>query len=115
MRVADADLGRVDAVAFLHALLAAVAEIAVVGHVYGVRHAAGDVVERVHLLAHDGLGLHQSDGVGVAGVVEDVLRRALLDNAAGVHDDDVVRHARNDAEVVGDEHDGAVDLVLELL
>ena len=43
------------------------------------------------------------------GVEENLLHRPLFDDAAGVHHDDVVRHLRDDAEVVRDEHNAAVD------
>ena len=45
---------------------------------------------------------------------EDLLRRALLDDAAGVHDDHIVRHFGDDAEVVRDEHDRGIDLILQI-
>ena len=107
------DLVRVLALAALDAHLAAVAEIAIVGHVDGVRHLAGDGIEAIHALVDDRLGRHQADGVGVRGVCEDLLHRALFDHAAGIHDHNVVRHFGDDAKVVGDEHDRGVDLVLQ--
>ena len=45
---------------------------------------------------------------------EDLFRRTLLDDAAGIHDDHVVRHLRDDAKVMRDEHDGGVDAILEV-
>mgnify|MGYP000178790586 CR=1 FL=1 len=45
---------------------------------------------------------------------EDLLRRALLDDAASVHDDHIVCHFGDDAEVVRDEHDRGIDLILQI-
>ena len=45
---------------------------------------------------------------------EDLLRRALLNDAASVHDDHIVRHFGDDAEVVRDEHDRGIDLILQI-
>ena len=42
--------------------------------------------------------------------VEDVVDRALLDDAARVHHDDPVGVAGHDAEVVGDEEEGELEL-----
>ena len=38
----------------------------------------------------------------------------LLGLAAGIHDDDALRHLGDDAEIVGDQHDRGVDLLLQL-
>src|SRR5699024_19579 len=51
---------------------------------------------------------------GVGGVVEDIVGSALFHHAAGVHDHHIVGHAGHHAKIVGDEHDGGVDLLLEL-
>jgi hypothetical protein len=48
-------------------------------------------------------------------VGEELLRRALLDDPAGVHDEDAPAHAGDDAEVVGDDDDRGVVLVREAL
>ena len=53
-------------------------------------------------------------GVGVLGVVEDVGGRAGFDDAAGIEDGDFVGHSGDDADVVGDEHDGGLVLGLEV-
>ena len=47
----------------------------------------------------------QRPRVGVLRRVEDVVDRPLLDHAPQVHDDHVVGHLGDDAQVVGDEHD----------
>ena len=47
------------------------------------------------------------------GVVEDLVSSALLADGAGVHDDDLVTHLGNNAQVVGDHNDGHAQLSLE--
>ena len=114
MRRRQTHLNGVFARAALEALFAAVLEIAVVRHIDRIRHLAGDRIEFVDLLADDGLRRHQTDGIGVRRVREDLLGGPFFDDLARVHDHDVVRHLRDDAEVVGDEHDRTVDPVLQI-
>ena len=78
MRGGELDHVGILAAALLHLHLAAILEVAVVRHIDGVRHLAGDGVQLIHLLAHHGLGGHQADGVGVGGIGEDLLHRTLL-------------------------------------
>ena len=91
-------------------------EEAVVRHIYRVRHVTGNVKERVGLVAgaHSGLRLLQTDGVGMLGIVEDLLHGTLLNNASCVHYYYVVSHLGNNTEVVGNKHDRAVDSVLKI-
>ena len=110
----DADLAGILAVAALQAHLAAILEVAVVRHIDGVGDLAGDGIELVDLLADHRLGSHQADGVGVGGMREDLLRRALLHDASRIHDHHIVRHLGDNAQIVGDEHDGGVDLILQV-
>ena len=60
-------------------------EIAVIRHIDGVGDVAGDVEQRVAVGIQRRLGFLQTDGVGVAGIVEDLVHRALFNDAAGVH------------------------------
>ena len=53
-------------------------------------------------MAEVGDGLHERARVGMARPLDDVGRGRVLDDAAGVHDDDAVGHARDDREVVRD-------------
>jgi hypothetical protein len=81
----------------------------------GREAAAGRRIEKAGRQALDGLELvgagpvearhraQEPDGVGMAGAGEDVLRRALLDHLAGIHDVDAVGIARHHAEIVGDD------------
>src|SRR5216683_5513677 len=54
-------------------------------------------------------------GVGMLRGVEQLAHRAGLDNLAGIHDRELVAHARDDAEVVGHENNGDPGLLLEIL
>ena len=42
-------------------------------------------------------------------VQKNLLNRALFNDPSGIHHDDIVRHFRNNTEVVRDKHDAAVD------
>ena len=47
------------------------------------------------------------------GIGENLLGGALLHHAAGVHDHHVVGHLGDNTQVVGDQHDGGIDLILQ--
>ncbi len=53
-------------------------------------------------------------GVGVERAAEQLPDRRLLGLAAGIHDDDALRHLGDDPQIVGDQHDRRVDLLLQL-
>ena len=57
----------------------------------------------------------QRPGIGVAGIVEDLLAGAHLDDAARVHHGDAVGHVGHHAQIVGDVDGGEVVLLLHLL
>ena len=102
MGIADLNGGGILTGAVLTVHLAAVTEVAVVGHIDGVGHAAGDVVQAFDLLTDNGLGTHQTNGVGMAGIVENVSSGTLFDHTTGVHNHNVVSHTGNHAQVMGD-------------
>ena len=52
----------------------------------------------------------QSPGVRVERLIEDRVHRALLHDVPGVHDQDVVAHLGDDAQVVRDQDDRRVEL-----
>src|SRR5438132_4230036 len=54
-------------------------------------------------------------GVGVLRRVEQVTHAARFDNLAGVHDRELVAHARDDAEVMGHKDDRNPSLLLQFL
>ena len=55
----------------------------------------------------------QALGVGVALVSEEIVHRSLFDDAAAIHDDDVMGDLGDHAEVVGDEQDRHAELSLQ--
>ena len=59
--------------------------------------------------------LEQAVGVGVRRLGQHLLGVALLDAAAGVHDDDVVRGLGDDREVVRDEDDRRAEILLQVV
>ncbi|MNL22118.1 hypothetical protein D3C87_1434460 [compost metagenome] len=60
-----------------------------------------------------GNGLQQKLGIGVTRAGEQLLRVALLHNAAKIHDRDAIRHVANHAHVMADEQIGQPQLVLK--
>ena len=54
-------------------------------------------------------------GIGVGWIVEQGHHVRFLHHLAGIHDHDPVGSLRNNAQIVGDEHDGGVILPLEPL
>mgnify|MGYP006864373390 CR=1 FL=1 len=101
--------------ALIHTLRASFFKVAMVGHIDGVRHVAGNVEQGIASRIQGRLGLLQADGVRMHGVVEDLGNGTLLNNSTCIHNDDVVRHLCDNAEVVSDKHDRAVDLIFQLL
>ena len=68
-----------------------------------------------HLPVEAGHRAEQAPGVGVlAGARKIVLRGAVLDALAAVHDQDVVGQLGDDAEVVGDDDDRGAELLLQV-
>jgi hypothetical protein len=89
------------------------------GRAAGVEAAAAGDQGRVGRLAGEDLLLdvvdlgddrQQGPGVGVAGVGQDGLGRALLDDAAQVHHGQPVGDVPGQAEVVGDDQDGQAEV-----
>lgn len=58
-----------------------------------------------------GNGLQQKLGIGVTRAGEQLLRVALLHDAAKIHDRDAIRHVANHAHVMTDEQIGQPQLV----
>ena len=57
----------------------------------------------------------QPPAIGMPGLGEDVAGRAPLHDAAGIHDHDPVGDLGDDAEIMGDQHDGGAEVAAELL
>ena len=105
MRVAHLNASRVFTATLSYALAASALEIAGVGEVDGVGNLPGDGIEGLVYVGVDHrLALLQAYRVGVKGIMEDVVRRSLLYNASCVHNDDLVCHFGDNAEIVSDEH-----------
>ena len=81
-----------------------------------MRHVAGDEFDPPPIVrVGQGYGVEQGPGVGMAGRGEQVVRRCRLDDAAEVHHGHPVGDVLDDAEVVGDDEVGEVELALQPL
>ena len=85
------------------------------GQVDGIRHQALDGLQPVGVHVQPGDGPEQADGVGVGGVIEDILQRAVFHDLAGVHDGHLVAALRHDAQVMGDEHHRRAEFLFQLV
>ena len=65
------------------------------------------------MLTDDRLRSHEAYGIGMSRARKHLPCRSRFHHAAGVHDHDIVRHFRDDTEVMGNQHDGRIDLVLQ--
>ena len=74
----DIDHFRIYSLAFINAHFTAVFKIAVIRQVDRVRHGPGDAVQTFRVLSDDRLGSHQTDGVWMSGVVEDLRSQAFF-------------------------------------
>ena len=97
-------------------MLAARREDAAAGNLVGRGHPAGDRRQDPRALGrvHVGQAAHQALRIGVRRVGVDLARGGVLDHLTGVHDRDLVRHARHHAEVVADVEGRRVVPLLEL-
>ena len=57
----------------------------------------------------------EGPGIWMARIVEYIFGSALLNDLASVHDGDIICHVSNDTKVMGDEDDGEVLLLFELV
>ena len=95
--------------------IAARREAALVEFLPQRRHGAGDGCQRAAALAGVGQRLQQQPRVGVLGCTKEFFRGSHLDDLAGIHQRDPVRHARHHGQIVGDEHQAHALLFLQLL
>ncbi len=117
MSLRDGDLRRPVLPALLDREAAALVERAAGDRPVKARHEAGDLGEAgaaATRLATRHRG-QQAQRVGVCRPVEKVRHLPFLDDAAGIHHRHLVRHFRDDAEIVGDQQHGCAELALELL
>ena len=89
-------------------------EAAADGQVDQVRDVARDDRQLVLERPDDGDRPDQSLGVRVERIAEQRRHVGLLDDLAGVHDRHPVAHLGDDAQVVGDQHDGRAGLVAQV-
>ena len=79
-----------------------------------VRRHAGDGMELPTAPVQGRQGLHQSPGIGVPGIVIDLLRRADLHDLSGVHDGDPVGAPGNHPQIVGNQNGCSAQLLLDI-
>ena len=60
-------------------------------------------------------GIHQTNGIGVLGIIEESPGGGLFHDVSGVHHRHLVGHFGNDAQVVGDDDNGHMELFLQVL
>ena len=116
--VAVVDELRLDLRADVRGPRAAGVEAACLGRVRRARHVALEhdlLAGRVLARVRDRHRGEQRDGVRVDRVLVDLVRGPDLDDLAQVHHRDPVGDVADDAEVVGDEHVGEPELVLQVL
>ena len=99
----------------LHAVVAAGSEGAARGQVGQVHRGTGDGDQLVVSAVQGGNGTKQALGVLVTGIVENLIHRAPLADPAGVHDNDLVAHIGDHAQVVGNHDDGHAHFLLQVL
>lgn len=99
----------------LHALIASFLEVTVVRHIHRVGNVARYIEEARVLRFHRGLRFLQALRVRMAGMMENFRSRSLFDNPPCVHYNHIVRHFRDNAEVVRDEQNRTVDSLFQVV
>ena len=110
----DLHRGGIAALARIAALRAAVIEAAVGRQIHRIAHESGDGLETVDVIFEARQRCEQAEGVGMTGIVEDLLDLAGFDDLTRVHDGALVADIRNNAEVVGDEEQRRAEFVLQV-
>ena len=95
---------RILAAALFDATVAAFFEIAIIGHIYGVRHLPGYAVKLVNILTYDRLTLLKTYRIRMQRIFEYLAHGTAFNNFACIHYVYIVRHFGYNAEVVRDEH-----------
>ncbi len=80
----------------------------------GISASGGNRPSFAGLSAERGNAADQPARVGMQRIVEDCVGAAFLDDAAGIHDRDPVRHFGDGAHVVRDQHDGDAEFLLDV-
>ena len=105
---------RIAAEARLTPLVTTVSEIAMVTHIHRVRNVSGYAVKPVDVLPDGRLALLKPYRIWVEGIFENLLNSSPLYHSSGIHDDNVVNHLGNNAEVVSYKQYASAYLVLDL-
>ena len=99
----------------LHTLIAAGRKRAALRRIQHINRRSLDRDKTLMLLTvHARNAADQPLGVLVLRVIENIVRCAVLHNISGIHNRDVVAHARHHAEVVRDHHDRHAKLILQI-
>ena len=113
---ADLHIGRHLLEADLHGVLTPGGEGAALWRIEHVHRRSLDGDEPLMALGvHPGHGAQQPHGVGVRGVIEDIVHRSLFHHLTGVHDADLVADLGHHAQIVGNKDDAHMRLFLEVL
>jgi hypothetical protein len=79
----------------------------------GARNRAGDGLQAILYVTQFGDGAEEAFGVRVLRRREEIVHGGAFDDLAGVHDGDCIGIFGDDAEVVGNEHDGHAAILLQ--
>ena len=83
------------------------------GHLGEIGGGTGDRDQRVLFAVQTGCGIQEGERIGVARVVKQGLRAALLHDPATVHHHDLVAQSGNQSQVMGDHQDASPKIVLQ--
>ena len=114
MGVADLEQGRRLAKVYLQRILVPPGEGVSLEQVDEGGRRAGDGAQPFLALGKGRQRPKQRPGVGVAWIVEDLLRRANLHDLSGVHHRHPIGHPCHHPQVMGDEHGSCVQLPLDV-
>ena len=97
-----------------HAMLTAGSKGTALWRIQHIHRRAFDGNQPLIILRIDtGHGTQEPHGVGMGGIVEDVVHRSLLHNLSRIHDRNLVADFRHHPQIVGDEDDAHVGLFLQ--
>ena len=111
MGIRQADFLRIHAVAGLDAHVAAVFKIAVLRHINRIWNLTGNGIQLVYFFSNHRFGSHQADGIGMGRIVKNLLNRSFFYHSSCIHDNHIISHLCNHTQVMGDQHDGGIDLI----
>ena len=85
------------------------------GHIVQAGHQALQGTKTGNMVVDIRDGIHQTNGIGVLGIVEESPGGGLFHDVSGVHHRYLVGHFGNDAQVVGDDDNGHMEFFLQVL